>query len=235
MIEDPSYGALPEYSRKKKVPVVGLFGEPDTTEEVDDTDSATIPGAVLPSRNPLAKKLAGDQWQKAQDYLKNFRSNSDSLFNSYANDARQSLKEGSRHLRDDFNSRGLLNSGGQVNAESNLRSGLVNALGQRRAKINADQNNTLTQMEGNAFGSAGLMAQPGPDTANPQLSALGSNMGQSIDSMNRDSQLYGGLASGVGSLAGVGLAGLMQNNGQKLDFGSPKTLPASYWGGRNVG
>lgn len=172
-----------------------------------------IPGAQLPSQNPALQNSFNNQLSGAQNYLQNLQSNSDALYNTYASTARSQLPSLINQNRQQYNANGLLNSGMEKGAEANTVSGVNQQLAQTRSQINQGLNTNLNAMEGGAFQTAGLLAAPGPQTAQTQLAGIGTSLNAASQGAMTNAGLIGSILGGVGSVAGGTLAGAMQSNG----------------------
>lgn len=202
---DPSGGYLPEYG----------IGE------------TSVPGAKAPmNRNPLADTLFQRQLQGAKDYSNNLKSTSDNLYNNVAQGARAGLAQNIKGIRNNFNARGLLKSGGEAGAELGAQAKTTQGLQQARGQINQGLLSNLQGMQGNAFGTAAGLAQPGPNIADPYLSGIGTDIASQMQDAQAQGQAFGQISQGVGALGGYGLANAMQSQG--MQFGKPSQLPSYY-------
>lgn len=187
--QDPSKGLLPEYT----------------------TPNYQIPGAQIPTQNPKLTDTFNTQNQQAKDYANNLGANSDQLYNSYATQARQQLAGTLGQVKNDYNSRGLLNSGVEAGAEAN-QIGATNAnLDQTRSAINSNLLGNLNTMQGNAATTAGQIGQAGPSIAMPYLSGVASNIGAETANQGLLNSIYGSVGAAAGAAGGAGLAGYMSS------------------------
>lgn len=185
---DPTGGMLPEYT------------------------GGSVPGAQLPGTANRDRVAGGfkSQLAIAREYLNNMKSNSDRAYQTYANESRKKLDRSIKGVKEDFNARGLLGSGLQADRVAGTTTAANVDLDNRRAEINQGLLGNLGQLEGNAFDTASILAQRGPDTANPYLSGVGSNIAaQSADSALA-AEMYGQIGQGVGAIGGAGLGSLIQ-------------------------
>jgi len=189
----PGIGGLPEYAN---------YGDNDYK----------IPGAELPSLDKRNQVQGGfnKNLGAAKDYLGNFNATSDRLYQGYENAARSSLAKGMKGVKQDFNSRGLLGSGMQADKSAQLTNSVNSDLLTKRSDINRGLLGNLNQMEGNAFTLGNEVARGGPDTANPYLSGVGSQLALESGSQEMMGQMYGDISQGIGALGGYGLANLMR-------------------------
>ncbi len=203
---------------------------PEYTSAANDPHFS-IPGAALPGKSQNLQGSFDSQMAGAQDYAKNLQSNSDALYNVYASKARGQLPGLIQQDRNTANSRGLLNSGMEKGAEAGTVQNLNTGLAGERAQINQGLNQNLNQMEGGAFGTAGLMAQPGPQTAQTQLQGAGTLLTANAGLAAQNQQLFGSLMGGAGSIAGTGLANSMQANGNNPNYGYTPQQYSGYGSG----
>lgn len=181
-------------------------------------NSSAIGGAELPTTNPLAKSMYDQQLKGAQDYAAKMPALSDTLYNNAATTARAGLTQTLRGTRNNYNSRGLLNSGGERGAEAGARSKTESDLANTRSSINQGLVSNLQGMEGNAFGSAAGLAQPGVNVAQPYLSGVQSNIAQQQSDAALQGQMYGQASQGIGQYLGQGLAGAMYQQQQQNPY-----------------
>jgi hypothetical protein len=188
---DPTGGVLPEYT------------------------GGTVPGAQLPSsqkRDQVGGAFKG-RIDAAKKYLANMKATGDAAYATYQNQSRRKLAGSIKGVKNDFNSRGLLNSGLQGDAVAGTTAAVNSDLINKRAEINQGLLGNQAQLEGNAYDLASVMAQRGPSTADAYLSGIGSNIAlQSADSALA-SQMYGQIGAGVGAIGGSALAGQMGGGG----------------------
>ncbi len=245
MANDPSKSGLPEYAN----PMAGRsdWWSPDYLKYLSDvgtgkikTGADTIKSAQAPAQNPLAQTMYNQSLKRATDYNKNLPAYSDALYNQAEGQASQQLQGQNRATRNSFNSRGLLNSGGEAGAEANNKSQTKQSLYNTRASINQGLLNNAQQLEGNAFQQASYLSQPGAQTAQGDLQKLQSDIAANESDQQLQSQMFGSIAGGVGAIGGAGLAGLMYNNGQAAptNYGAAGAVPANpygvYSGGMNL-
>lgn len=201
-----------------QVPGGGMFGEYSNPNGdpflIGGGGMGNIPGAQLPSRNPLAQSMYDQQLGGAKDYASKLSGMSDQLYNNAASTARSGLSNTLRSTRNSYNSRGLLNSGGERGAEAGARSSAEAGLAGTRSQINQGLLQNLQGMEGNAFGTAAGLAQPGPNTAQLYQQGMSSDIAQKMKDEAARSQAYGQIGQGLGALGGAGLAGAMRSGQQ---------------------
>lgn len=190
---DPTHGALPEYANS----------------------GYQIPGAQLPSTRNRDRvgNAYNSQLKNAKSYLANMKANSDRAYQTYANESRRKLASSIKGVKNDFNSRGLLGSGLQADRVAGTTSAANMDLVNKRAEINQGLLGNLGQLEGNVFNTGNILAQPGPDTANPYLSGVGSDIAAQSANSELAAAMYGDIAKGGGAVAGMGLSNLMQSGG----------------------
>lgn len=194
--EQPGGGILPEYQN----------------------DKTSVPGADLPQQNPLAKQMYFNQLNRANDLSTNFQNYSDSAYNPVANQARADLTAGKHSIRNNYNSRGLLNSGAEQSSEGEATKKTQNYLTGVRSNINQGLTNDITGAENNAFNAAAGLAQPGPQTAQIYAQGVGSDIAKQTSDAGAASQAYGSIGQGLGSLGGAGLAGAMYGQQQSTPY-----------------
>lgn len=211
---NPSGGLLPEYGGAG-VPIFGsaggFTGLVNNLKGYNPAAPTTVPGVSVPNQNPAAASGLASQMQASQDYLKNLSSNSDALYNNAAAQTRTQLNQGIKNVREDFNSRGLLSSGGETGGELGQESAAQSSLASTRNSINSGLLQNAQGMQGNAFNTAATLAQPGPNIASPYLSGVASNIGAQTANTQLANSLYGQAAGGAGSLVGTGLASAIQS------------------------
>jgi hypothetical protein len=188
---DPTGGALPEYT------------------------GGDVPGAQLPGtqkRDQVGGAFKG-RIDAAKKYLANMKATGDAAYATYANQSRRKLASSIKGVKNDFNSRGLLNSGLQGDAVAGTTAGVNSDLINKRSEINQGLLGNQQQLEAGAYDLASIMAQRGPNTADPYLSGIGSNIAlQSADSALA-SDMYGQIGAGAGALGGTALASQMAGGG----------------------
>lgn len=173
-------------------------------------DQFKIPGADLPSTNPLAKSMYDSQLKAAGNLSKNFQNYSDSAYNPVANQTRADLTAGKRSIRNGFNARGLLHSGGEVGAEDAATNKATSYLRGVRGNINQGLSNDITGLQNNAFSAAAGLAQPGPQTAQIYQQGVGSDIASQMSDAAAASSAYGAIGQGLGAIGGAGLASAMR-------------------------
>lgn len=174
-------------------------------------DNFQIPGAQLPSSRgkDLAATAFNRQSQAAGDYLAKMKENSDRAYLSLQKESKKKLDRSIKGVKNDFNARGLLNSGLSADAEGGARTAANIELARGRSDINRGLLQNLDLMEGNVFNTANVLAQPGPDTANPYLSGIGSELALETGANDLAAQMAGNISGGVGAIGGAGLASLI--------------------------
>lgn len=204
--DDPTGGALPEYT------------------------GGTIPGAQLPGtgKRDAVKGAFTSQMGAAKKYLANMKANSDAAYASYQNQSRRKLASSIKSVKNDFNARGLLGSGLQGDAvagtTANANADLIN----KRAEINQGLLSNLNQLEGNAYDTASILSMNGPNTAEPYLAGIGSNIAlQSADNALA-SEMYGQIGQGLGAAGGSALASTMAGGGGYNPIGNSKPMKGYY-------
>lgn len=213
---------------------------PDGTNTLPEYQGGGNAGAIgsteTPAVNPLAQSMYNQQLQGASDYAAQMPQLSDTLYNNAASQARTGLTQTDRSTRNNYNARGLLNSGGERSDEASAKASTEANLAGTRSSINQGLLTNLQGMESNAFGSAAGLAQPGPNIAQPYLSGVQSNIFQQMTDASMQGQMYGQVAQGLGSIAGQGLAGAMYGQQQQPNYGqqyqqSPYNYaPSNYYG-----
>lgn len=232
---DPSYGALPEYKPQPTFNWNDLTHNPGGAGAAVLANNAAqsawnaqqqqgIPGVQTPTKNPLASQIYNQQLQAANNYASQIPQMSDSIYNPAAATARQGLASTIRSNRNSYNSRGLLNSGGEQGSEAAATATTNQGLQSTRQSINQGLLSNANTLYGNAFSTATGNAQPGPETASTYLSGVQSAIGQQTGQQQLTNSTIGGLASGVGAIGGLGLASAMY--GQQTAGGTP--LPSQY-------
>lgn len=192
--------------------------------------SGNIPGAATPQQSPEQKSLYDNQ-------LAQYSAFDPSQFakdqtNAYSANAQRQLAGTMGGIKEGYNARGLLNSGGAAGdiagAQATTASN-VNQYGQAMAGYGAQLQG---QMGGNAFNTAGALAGAGPNIAGTYLSGLASSVGAETQNMGLLNQAYGDLAGGAGAVGGYGLAQLMKK-GQDPWYGVTSNNPSGtgYGGG----
>lgn len=177
-------------------------------------EGGKIPGAQRPAESNYLKASYERQKKMAQDYAGNLQKTGDNIYNTYAQEARSQLPGMIQKNREDFNSRGLLQSGKEREAEAGTIGGVQRKLAETRSGINRELNQNLAQLEGNQFNTAGLLAQPGPQTAQTELQGISTQLGANSQSNQTNAALIGAILGGGSSLAGAGLANnMMSQNG----------------------
>lgn len=228
---DPSGGLLPEYGTPTPVNLTSgipnIQAQVNTQEQQKQTDTAPIPSVSVPNQNPAAASGLAQQMQASQQYLQNLSSNSDALYNNAAAQTRTQLNQGIKNVREDFNSRGLLSSGGETGAELGQESAAQSSLASTRNSINAGLLQNAQGMQGNAFNTAATLAQPGPNIASPYLSGVGSNIGTQTANTQLANTIYGNLGSGIGSIAGAGLGSAIAGQQSAGPLGNIQGTPYS--------
>ena len=199
---NPSGGTLPEYNNP----------------------NYNFPGVSIPKMNPQLPGTFQTQLGQAKDYDKNMKSESDTLYNSYAQGARQGLASTIAQNKNAYNSRGLLNSGGTAAANAGAVADTNANLDQARTAINSGLIGSLNQMEGNAAQTGAVSASPGPNIALPYLGGVASNIGALTANQGLLNSIYGSLGQGAGALGGYGLAQMMQNPNAYLGLNNPNNV-----------
>ncbi len=194
-------------------------------EYEEDNDDFGIPGAEKPADSDYLKGAYEKSRKGAQDYAKNLRATGDKIYGTYAEDARRQLPGMIQKQRESFNSRGLLHSGMERNAEAGTVGAVTRDLAEKRSGINQELNQNLKALEAGQFGTAGLIAAPGPQSATGELQRIGTQLGATTTSNLQNAQLIGSILGGAASVGGGALANNMQANGNN-PAASPS--PGSY-------
>ncbi len=176
------------------------MGAMDQYPEYGDSDFK-ISGAVAPTDDPRLKQIQGTQQAAAKNFRQNIPNYSDTLYNSYAGQAKAGLAKNIQNTRANYNSRGLLRSGMRQGAELGQQANTANDLVNARGQINQGLLSTADQMDTNSFNTSGAIAGMG---ANLGGSALG-GLSNDIQQNNANSQATAGIVGGIGSGIGNGI------------------------------
>lgn len=167
-----------------------------------------LSGGEYVNRNPLSQQIYDRQLRDLREFSANKNRYSDELYNSAATGARRDLDTGIKKTRDNYNSRGLLNSGMQRADEEGLRSNTAASLADKRRSINQGLLSQQQGMESNLFGSAQGLTAPGVSKSQQDLSAFASQLGIDMDAAKINSGIAAQAAGGIGKgfEAATGLA-----------------------------
>lgn len=184
---DPSGGMLPEYQ--------------------DDSGSYQNPGVTQVAPNQNLKNILGQQLGQAKSYRSDLSANADRQTGAYANDARRNLAQNLKQVREDYNSRGLLQSGGRQGAEAGARAGTEADIASTGYQIRKGLLNNADTLENNAFNTAGNYAGLGTGMGTAALGGVSQGIQNDIASTQANQALFSGAGQGLGSLAGTIAAG----------------------------
>lgn len=162
---------------------------------------------IMPGRPTNYRDSLTAQLGRAKDLSDNFGRYSDERFEPFAQVERGKLDRNLRGVKNDFNSRGLLGSGLQADAEAGTRAESNAYLRGVRGDINQGLLGDIEKTRGNAFDLASMMARGGPNTSQLQLDQLAQMIALSSENDALASQAYGNLSSGVGRLGGAVVSG----------------------------
>lgn len=164
--------------------------------------------------NELARideqKRLDDQRKKLQDFATDYEAKAPELRNQRVQGLLgtygDTLREGSRKLKEDYNRRGLLYSGLRAKGEGEFKSGLEGSLRKEIYNVNKEISD-ISQAQKEAAAAVGLqnaqeLAQRAEDLYNLQTE----------NQLARQRSLQA-MASGIGSLAGMAMGNYYMNNG----------------------
>ena len=185
--DDPSGGMFQEYG-------IGLAGG-NAADFFRDLPMA--PGRPTGQRDQLAQSMARTTGLKDR-----FRQNSDQAYNAAATSERKKLSKELGNVKNDFNARGLLNSGLQTESELGARGKSANRLSTARREINTGLLRDIDQSRTNSFDLASMMATPGANTSGYQMDLLANQLAISAENEAGQAAAYNNLSSGLGGFGG---------------------------------
>lgn len=187
----------------KNAPGQGIFPEYGLGDSYQNGNNFFRTEPIKPGKPTQYGDAFGRQLDFANDLSNNFQKYSDERYEPFAAAERGKLDKTLRGVKSDFNSRGLLNSGLQGDAEANQRASANSRLQGYRSNINQGLLNDINTARGNAFDLASLMAKGGPNTAEMQLDQLAQQIALSSEDEAMASQAYGNLSTGFGKFGGA--------------------------------
>lgn len=210
---------------------LGGFGSYQNLFKAIGAGGINVPTAVETPRNPLAQQMLNQQLQQGQDFASNLQGMSDSLYGNAAANARNQLRTTKTGIKNDYNARGLLSSGGRASAEEGADSDAASNLASTRSQINQGLLGNLQGIDANTFNSASNLAAPGAQTAGIALQGAQNQLSNQQTQQAQTNNAVGQLAGGAGSISGYGLSKAIYGQQQQPaqpGYGSPAAYNTNY-------
>lgn len=178
-----------------------------------DFDEFKIPSAELPGKPTDLKKVLKTQIQNAEDYQTKVPEYRTNAFNQADRSIRSDLASGIRNTNQNYNSRGLLNSGKRQTDIGSLNNSANASLDAAKQGINQQLFDTGNNLQNSAVNTGYQMAGLAPALTQGILGPQQVANQNDISNMQFQSQLATGLGQGIGSGYATSLA--------KKNYGSP--------------
>ena len=163
--------------------------------------TGNVPTAQIPGIDPrYQQSVLQGQKNLATQFRSNLPKYQDELGNQFEKSAKQQLAENTKGIKKDFNSRGLLRSGGRMGAEAKAAAQTGYDVAKGRYDINqtlADQADTL---ENNYINSAYGIAGVNPQIGGGLLQNAQNSLNNQIASNQAMQDIYSGAGKGLVSI-----------------------------------
>lgn len=189
------------------------YGREEGLKKLNEAIESTRAGNVAetaPKRDPEQAALYQKGLKASQDYFKNLKNYSDTLYNDQAQRTRQDVDKGIKKVKNDYNSRGLLNSGVATQSQLDVGNEGGAQLADYRGQLNRGLLDTAQNMESGVFDMASGLSTGGLNTAGSYINRLTSDIQKQNQDTQMNTDLLGSVGSGVGKAAGLGIGQLVR-------------------------